>query len=697
MEFLIEIGTEEIPAGFLDEVMGRMCERLGDLLNDNRLEHEKVTSTVTPRRLVATVSGLVDRQPDIVEERRGPSVKAAYDKDGNPTRAAVGFAKGAGIEIEELEKIETPKGDYLVAKIKKNGKKTIEVLADILPGFITNIYWRKSMRWGDGDLRFARPIHWILALLDGKVVKFEVDGVKSGTTTTGHRFAAPGKFEVTGFQDYKDKLHHAYVIVDHHERHTTVSNGVKDRAQQLGGEPACRDELIEEITNLVEWPVVIDAEFPERYLEIPDEVLIASMTGHQRYVPLRGKDGKLLPRFITVANTPASDLGVVARGNARVLNARLADAEFFYKADRKKSLEEHAAQLDDVLYIKGMGSYADKSKRIEKLAGKVAAWIAPSDDAVAERSRRAAILAKADLVTLMVGEFPSLQGRMGGVYALGSGEPKETATAIEEHYLPRSAADIDEGVIPKSKEGCAVAIADRADNLAACFALGLLPKGDQDPYALRRAVLGIMAIIKGLKLHIPMIELLDAAVAEVIDNSKKKKEELIDELTEFVRERIRHQLISDGAAHDTAEAVLRGGIDDYLEVTSKARALGRFRDRADFDDLATSFRRVGNILESFHKDSVDESLFKEDGERELWKTFGEKRDKVSKLASAGEYLEALEVMAELRPAVDGFFDEVLVNDPKDPKRRDNRHSMLYAIHRAFLAVADFSAIAKPGE
>ncbi len=739
MELLLEIGAEEIPAEFLGEATGSMVLILGRLLRENRLEVvnlDNIYTTGTPRRLTAVVKNLPNRQPDMVEERTGPPVKAAYDDKGKPTKAAVGFAKGAGVDIDELEKIDTPKGEYLVAKIKKPGKPAGEILAEILPRFITSIPWPKSMRWGDGDLRFARPIHWILALLDGKVIEFELEGIKAGSTTYGHRFTHPEPIKVTGYEDYIEKLRDANVIIDHGERFSAVLKDIHDRADQLGGEPACFSDLFMEITNLVEWPVIIDAEFPEHYLDLPKEVLIASMTGHQRYVPLRGAGDNLLSCFITVANTPVDDEGVVARGNARVLNARLADAEFFYKTDRKKSLEEHAQELKDVLYIKGMGSYADKSSRIEELAGKICEWIAPGDSKVATRARRAAKLAKADLVTLMVGEFPSLQGHMGGIYARESDEDEKVACAIEEHYLPRSAADIEEGKMPgemaesrsvaiadradegkipvEKAESCAVAIADRADSLAACFALGLTPKGDRDPYALRRAVLGILAIIQQRQLNLSLSDLLDAAAQGVAANSKKEAKELLAEMLEFVRERIRHQLISgfakiavrafvgpappksDDVAPDTAEAVLRSGFDDYLDVVKKAWALNRFRERPDFDDLATSFRRVGNILEDFHTDKVDESLFKEPEEKELWEKFCNNRDRVGELAQEREYLKALEAMAELRPAVDKFFDEVLVNDPEDPERRANRHSLLYAIHRSFLAVADFSAISRPG-
>jgi len=703
VELLLEIGTEEIPAGYLAPAFDYMRATLpARLVECNLLENPEspsVHATGTPRRLTVVADNIRERQPDTVEEITGPPFSAAYDKDGAPTRAATGFASKTGVDVSELEKVETAKGPYVMARVKKPGRPAQEVLAEILPRFITSIPWRKSMRWDCGDIRFARPIRWILAILDGSLVEFELDGLKSESATRGHRFVHPGLIEVKNFGDYKEKLLNARVMADHDERLKKVIDGINEKASELGGVPACLEELFSEIADLVEWPVIIGAKFPERYLELPELVLIAAMTGHQRYVPLRdaGEGKTLLPHFITVANTPVKDISVVARGNERVLNARLADAGFFYKTDCKKSLEEHARGLSDVLYIRGMGSYADKAARLENLSAGIARRLEPDDPELARKAARAAKLAKADLVTHMVGEFPGLQGQMGGIYARVSGEEEEVARAIEEHYLPRSASDIERGVFPETPAGCIVSIADKLDSLAACFALGLTPSGDQDPYALRRSVLGVLAIIKARGLHLNIPELIEDAVEGVVRHSKIEPEKLVAEILDFVTVRVRTQILNEGmAAPDTVEAVTRSGVDDYIEVIRKAEALTRFRERPDFEDLATSFRRVGNILENLHGDNVDESLFVEEAEKQLWEAFQKKRIRVEELAEKGEYYEALEAMAELRPAVDRFFDHVLVNDPDDPGRRRNRHSMLYAIHRTFMAVADFSAIARPG-
>lgn len=700
-EFLLEIGVEEVPAGMLPPAFVNLENLINRALEEHRINHGSARATGTPRRIALVVNEVEERQPDIEEKRLGPPVSSAFDATGKPKPAATGFAAKMGLSVEQLEREQTPKGEYLSARRTIPGRSTIEVLAQILPGIITSIPWRKGMRWGDGSLAFVRPIQWIVALFGGNVVPFELEGVKSGNATRGHRFMNPGSIEISDYKDYAAKLKNAYVMVDHEERKRAVVDGVRKKAAELGGEPASYEELFDEVTFLVEWPIVISSTFPERYLEVPAPALIAAMVGHQRYFPLKDKNGKLLNHFITVANTPARDLEAVARGNARVLNARLADAEFFYRHDLKRPLPERVNDLKGIIYLKGVGSYFEKTERIQKLArwiaekvAPIAEMIAPDDKSVAEFAARAAFLCKADLTTDMVKEFPSLQGVMGTIYAKAMGAPDPVAKAIEEHYLPRSAGDIDAGILPKSLPSACVAIADRADSLAACFGVGLIPKGDQDPYALRRGALGILAIIKSLSLRIPLGELISAAVGGMGDKTKRPKPELIAEIDEFIKERIRQQAIAHGAAADTAEAVIRSGHDDYLDVLDKAGALTEFRKRPDFEDIAVSFRRVGNILEGIHKWRVDESLFDLEAEALLFLAYLHLRDKVEAFAKYRNFAEALALMVELKPLVDNFFDDVLVNDPEDEPRKINRHSLLYQIHKMFLEVADFSAISR---
>jgi glycyl-tRNA synthetase beta chain len=419
------------------------------------------------------------------------------------------------------------------------------------------------------------------------------------------------------------------------------------------------------------------------------------MVGHQRYFPIEDESGNLLNHFITVANTKAKDLHVVAQGNARVLNARLADAKFFFEQDKKKSLEARLPDLKGIIFLKEVGSYYEKALRLQKLAEQIAHWIAPDDSTLKKHASRAGLLAKTDLTTGMVGEFPSLQGVMGGIYAKTSGESEEVAVAIEEHYLPRSAKDIEENVVPQSLAGACVAIADRIDTVTACLGVGLKPKGDKDPYGLRRAVYGILAIIREKQLKINLKELINSAIEQLKEKTTTDTKQLQEELWNYFIDRIWNQIIENGMSGDVANAVTRSNAEDYLDFFARAKALYTFKNEIEgFDDLATSFRRVGNILENLHKEEVDESLLDHDSERKLYRAFTEIKNKFEKLAKEHKYLEALYVLAELRPMVDKFFDDVLVNDPNDEKRRVNRHSLLYQIHRLFLNVADFSAISK---
>jgi len=693
-EFLLEIGVEEVPAGMLPPAFENLENLIKKALEENRITHGAVRSTGTPRRIALLVKDVAERQPDLEEKRLGPPVSAAFDANGKPKPAATGFAAKMGLTVEQLEREQTPKGEYIAARRTIPGRSAIEALAEILPGIITSIPWRKGMRWGDGSLAFVRPIQWLVAIFGGEVVHFEIEGIKSGNVTYGHRFMHPGPVEIRNYDDYVSKLKDAWVIVDHEERRHAIVEGVHKKASELSGEPASYEELFDEVTFLVEWPVVISATFPERYLQVPAPALIAAMVGHQRYFPLKDKSGKLLNHFITVANTPVRNIEVVARGNERVLNARLADAEYFYRQDLKRPLPDRVNDLKGIIYLKGIGSYYEKTLRVQKLARQIAEMAAPNDKSIAEFAARAAFLSKADLTTDMVKEFPSLQGVMGTIYASEMGAPELVAKAIEEHYLPRSTGDIESGNLPKSLPGACVAIADRADSLAACFSLGLLPKGDQDPYALRRGVLGILAIIRSLSLRIPLDELVSAALRGVEDKSKRPMAALMAEIIEFIKERIRQQVIANDAAPDTSEAVLRSGHNDYLDVLDKAGALNEFRKRPDFEDLAVSFRRVGNILEGIQKETVDESLFNHDSEKGLWRAFLKLKDKVAEKAKKRDYSGALALIADLRPHVDKFFEDVLVNDPNDEPRKINRHSLLYQIHKMFLEVADFSAISR---
>lgn len=692
---LLEIGMEEAPAGVLPTAFEDLRKLLTEALTQNMLTFGKMEITGTPRRIVAHVENLVTQQPIVVIEEMGPPVKAAFDEHGAPKPAAVGFAKKMGVTVEKLKRKNTDRGEYLCAEKKTGGRKTISILEEILPKVVLSIPWRKSMRWGDGETAFVRPIRWLLALFGTDTVKFKIEGIKSDKYTYGHRFMSPNAIEIKDYETYKAKLKESYVLVEHTKRLELIKEEVKKEAHRLGGKPAAFEELYDEVNFLVEYPVIVSASFPKHYLDVPAPALKAAMVGHQRYFPIEDTEGNLLNHFITVANTKAKDMHVVAQGNARVLNARLADAKFFFEHDKKKSLEARLSDLKGIIFLKEVGSYYEKALRLQKLAEQIAEWIAPTDTALKKHASRAALLAKTDLTTGMVGEFPSLQGIMGGIYARTSGEAEEVAAAIEEHYLPRSAKDIEENVVPQSLAGACVAIADRIDTLTACLGVGLKPKGDKDPYGLRRASYGILAVIREKQLRIKLKELINAAIEQLKGKITADTQQLQNELWEYFIDRIWNQIIENGMTGDVANAVTRSNAQDYLDFFARAQALNKFKNEIEgFDDLATSFRRVGNILENLHKDEVDESLFDHDSERELYRAFKEIKNKITELAKESKYYEALYVLAELRPVVDKFFDDVLVNDPKDEKRRINRHSLLYQIHRLFLNVADFSAISK---
>lgn len=692
---LVEIGMEEAPAGVFQTAFDDLRRLLNEALTQNMLTFGKMEITGTPRRIVIHVEGVIVDQPVVVTEEVGPPVKSAFDENGSPKPPALGFAKKMGVAVSELKRKNTDRGEYLYGEKKTGGRKTIDILEEMLPKVILSIPWRKSMRWGDGRIAFVRPIRWLLALFGADVVKFEIEGIKSDFYTYGHRFMSPHMIEVKDFNDYQAKLKQAYVFVNHIQRINFIKEEVKREAQRLGGRPGAFDELYDEVNFLVEYPVIVSASFPQHYLNVPAPALKAAMVGHQRYFPIEDAQGNLLNHFITVANTKAKDLQVVAQGNARVLNARLADAKFFFEQDKKKPLEERLPNLKGIIFLKEVGSYYEKALRLQKLTEQIAEWASPGDSALKKHASRAALLAKTDLTTGMVGEFPSLQGVMGGIYARTSGEEEAVAVAIEEHYLPRSAKDIEENVLPKSLAGACVAIADRIDTLTACIGVGLRPKGDKDPYGLRRAVYGILAIIREKRLKINLKQLINLAIEQLQEKITVNAYQLQRELWEYFIDRIWNQIIENGMSGDIANAVTRSNAEDYLDFFARARALSKFKSEIEgFDDLATSFRRVGNILENLHKDEVDKSLFDHDSERSLYQAFTEIKNKISTLAKEEKYLEALYVLAELRPIVDKFFDDVLVNDPNDEKRRINRHSLLYKIHNLFLNVADFSAISK---
>jgi glycyl-tRNA synthetase beta chain len=687
-ELLFEIGTEEIPAGFLSRAVVDMEDIIRKTLTEKRIAFDGIRCLATPRRLVLYIADLAEKQEDQTIEKLGPAKKAAFDENGQPTKAAAGFARGQGLEVSQLETITTEKGEYLGARKTITGQPTKELLPDILKNFMLAIPFRKSMRWASYDLRFARPVHWILALYGGNVVPLKIEDIESGNSSRGHRFMSPAPFVVAGFEDYLKKARENFVIADPAERKKFILEEAQKSAADVGGKLFYTDDLLETVSFIVEYPVIVRGGFEEDYLKIPKEVLTTTMISHQKYFPVVNDEGKLLPYFIAVSNTRPRDIAVVANGNERVLRARLADASFFFEEDKKVPLEDRVESLKKVVFHTLLGTSHKKVLRFRKLAVKIASKVKPS---VKKNVDRAALLAKADLESLMVGEFSELQGIMGREYALLAGERPEIANAIYEHYLPIVAG----GDLPQTDEGAIVGIADKIDTIVGFFAVGLPPTGTADPYALRRQALGIINIILSRGYSLGLNFLIDESLALLKDVLKKPADEIKKDVLEFFRGRLQNQLITQGFAYDTVDAVLSTDIDELVEVIEKIKALEAFRQNPDFEPISIAFKRVDNILKDFHDGQIDVGLLSADAEINLFSSFDNIKTRVEKGIAEKDFHAALNKLAALRPPVDAFFDGVMVMD-KDEKVRFNRLSLLAEISALFHKIADFSKIVTAG-
>ncbi|HNV56468.1 MAG TPA: glycine--tRNA ligase subunit beta [Smithellaceae bacterium] len=687
-ELLFEIGTEEIPAGFLSKAVVDMEEMIRKALSEKRIAFEGIRCLATPRRLALHIADLAPKQDDQVVEKMGPAKKAAFDENGQPTKAALGFARGQGLEVSQLETVTTDKGEYLCARKTIAGQPTADLLPDLLKSFLLAIPFRKSMRWAAYDLRFARPIHWLLALYGGKVVPLKVEDIESGNTSRGHRFMSPEAFAVEGYEDYLAKAQERFVIADPALRKKLILEEAQKSAADVGGKLFYTEDLLETITFIVEYPVIVRGGFDPHYLQIPKDVLTTTMISHQKYFPIVDDAGKLLPYFVAVSNTRARDLEVVARGNERVLQARLADASFFFEEDKKVPLEDRVESLKKVVFHTLLGTSHKKVMRFRKLAVKIAAKVKP---AVKKNVDRAALLAKADLESLMVGEFSELQGIMGREYALLAGEKQEIADAIYEHYLPIVAG----GDLPGTDEGAIVGIADKMDTIVGFFAVGMPPSGTADPYALRRQALGVINIILSRRYDLSLNFLIDECLASLKDVLRKPAEDVKKDVLEFFRGRLQNQLISQGYAYDTVDAVLAADIDRLVLVIEKIQALQAFRANPEFEPLSIAFKRIDNILKDFHGGSVDVNLLSQEAEIKLFANFENIGTRVEKGIAEKDFTAALNKLAALRSPVDAFFDSVMVMD-KDEKIRFNRLSLLADISALFHQIADFSKIVTAG-
>jgi glycyl-tRNA synthetase beta chain len=683
-ELLLEIGTEEIPARFLPPVLSEMAESLRQRLDQARIGVGEIVTWGTPRRLALVAKDVASGQSEAVQEIIGPPKAIAFDAKGAPTPAALGFAKSQGVAVADLVEADTPRGVYLSVSKSATGRATAECLPEMLPEFVMSLSFPKSMRWGDLQVSFARPIHWVMALFAGKVVPFALADVTSGSATYGHRFLAPQALEVQDEKSYLAALKQASVMVDPAARRAHLEKELAAAAAGVGGEVVPNPGLLEENTFLVEYPSVVVGGFDQKFLKLPDEVLITSMREHQRYFSLRGRDGQLLPHFIAVNNTLTRNPDVVRQGHERVLRARLSDAMYFYEVDSKTPLENRVDALKGVMFHSSLGTSYEKMERFRELAVALSRKLAPE---LEDKVCRTATLAKADITTEMVGEFPSLQGVMGEKYSLLTGESPEVATAIFSHYLPRHADDL----LPPDLVGSLIGIADRLDTICGFFGVGLKPTGTADQYGLRRHALAIINIIDAKGFRLDLREAICQSLELLRDKLSRAPGEVLADVLDFFKTRLHNRLLGEGLEFETVAAVLATDFGDVEEAVVKAKALEEFRRSPDFPPLAVAFKRVINISRGAEAFEVDTLLLEYPEERLLLEATAMLESEVAAALENRDYAGVCRALANLRGPVDAFFDKVLVM-AEDERLRRNRLSLLARISATFLQMADFSRI-----
>ena len=677
-DLLLEIGTEEVPAHVMPHLLADLKRLAGDVFAERRLAYDSLRTIGTPRRTALLVTGLAERQEDISTETRGPSVAIAFDAEGKPTKAGAGFARGQGVDPAAL----IQRDGYVYASVHERGAETAQLLTELLPELIRAIPLPNSMRWGDLDFRFIRPIRWIVALYGTEVVPFTLANVTSGNTSRGHRTLSPRDFVISSPADYETACEKAYIIVDPVRRRSMITEQINEVAKAAGGTAEITPDLLEEVLYLVEYPTALSGAFEEKYLALPAETVITPMRDHQRYFPVKAADGSLLPVFITVRNGGREHLDVVAHGNERVLRARLADAQFFFDEDRKKSLAEHREKLKTVVFQQGLGSMYEKTERLMELVTAIVEELAPDEaayEAMEPDARRAAELSKADLVTGMVTEFTELQGIMGREYALLDGEKPEVARAIDEQYMPRFAGD----ELPQSDLGFALSVADKIDNIVGTFSRGKIPTGSQDPFALRRQALGLVLMLIEHESGLLLSDLVEEA-SDLYDLDVSLCQKMQVYVADFIRLRLKNVLTERGVRYDVQEAVLTD-VDFVADVPVRAAYIERLLASDGADALVQSFVRVGNIARMTETGVVDPALFVAQEEGALHAAYERA------VAARAEGADTLPAEQALAAAIDAFFDAVMVMD-KDERIKKNRLTLLKAIDNYLLYTADYSKI-----
>ncbi|HHV71148.1 MAG TPA: glycine--tRNA ligase subunit beta [Clostridia bacterium] len=690
-DLLLEIGTEEIPAKFLPAALKQLAEISAELLKENRLSYTSLSTFATPRRIVLLVNDLAEKQEGAVKKVKGPAAKSAFTEQGEPTKAALGSAKSQGVDVADL-RVETVEGGQYVFAVKvEESKSTLDILPELMVRLISSISFPKSMRWGDKDIRFARPIRWLVNLYGDQKIDFSLDGIRPDNFTYGHRFLSKGKLEIKDINDYFSKLEENYVILDQNKRQEEIKRQILNLAREQGGEVLIDQSLLEEVTFLVEYPTALCGKFEEDYLKLPKEVLITTMREHQKYFPVVDKEGKLLPLFITVRNGGKEHLEIVQAGNEKVLRARLADAKFFYEEDQAEPLANKVERLKQIVFQESLGTVYEKTKRIVDFAAFLAKNLKLSEE-LQHSVQRAAWLAKADLVTNMVYEFPELQGIMGREYAYLSNEPNEVAVGIFEHYLPRHAED----ELPQTMVGTIVSIADKMDTIAGCFGIGIIPSGSQDPYALRRQAQGIIYILLETELDISLQTLIDQAVNRYKSEGKLKRpeQEVKTEILDFFIQRIRYIFTTKGISADIVEAVLATNSEKPIECWKRANALAKFRATSSFNDLLAAFNRANNLAKKIEKtedNPIQEWLLAVPAEKQLYQSYLKVEKEVTNKLLASDYESALQSLEELKEPINKFFDNVMVM-VDDEAVRTNRLQLLLLISNLFKKIGDLSKL-----
>ena len=687
--FLLEIGTEEIPAGYIDPALSALSDMLLKKLDDARIAHGAAKVFGTPRRLAVIIADLAEKQETVFTTLTGPPEKMAVDASGEYTMAAKKFAEKSGVSLADLQIAETPKGRYLCARKKEEGVETVKILQEKLPEIILATPFPKTMKWGDSEIRFARPIHQIAALFGKDIVSFKLGNIGSGRETFGHRFMHPENITLSSPEDYIPKLREAYVIADSDERRQIIEAQIAVVASAQGGKVLPDAELVDIVNNLVEYPVPVAGGFDTAFLEVPDEVLINAMREHQKYFAVVDNNNKLMPCFIAVNNMPAKEMNLVAKGHERVLRARLSDARFFYSSDLEAPLETWVEKLKGVLFQAKLGSMYDKVMRIRQLAEFIADSV-EQNAVLKKQASGAAYLCKADLVSQVVGEFPKLQGIMGRVYANAAKEPHEVSTAIEEHYRPTHSG----GALPETTVGAIVAIADKTDSICGCFSAGLIPTGASDPYALRRQAIGIIQIMLQKNFSFSLMAMIEKSLSLFGKLNVAQIRKVSEEVYTFLQNRMTHILTEDGYSKDVVAAVSDVTVDHVPNVWNRVKALENLKAKPDFEPLAIAFKRVVNII---RKDAgteeiekiVDEKLFEHESEKGLYSAYKAVKENILKNNSAFD--QSLSEIASLRPAVDAFFNSVMVMTD-NVKVRNNRLALLRKIADMFGMFADFSKI-----